>query len=74
MDGKYWKQFESSGKIQDYLNFVAVRDTESGIRQSADAFECRGNAVEERGGMANIHCGATEDAGKTGQSCRNIFM
>ena len=23
MDLKYWKQFESSGKIEDYLNFAA---------------------------------------------------
>ena len=32
MDLKYWKQFESSGKIEDYLAFVssARQETERG--------------------------------------------
>ena len=23
MEGRYWKQFESSGKVEDYLSFVS---------------------------------------------------
>ena len=26
MDEKYWRQFENSGRIEDYLNFVSHRD------------------------------------------------
>ncbi len=37
MDLKYWKQFESSGKIEDYLMFAAystqARDIETEARQ-----------------------------------------
>ena len=39
MDLKYWKQFESSGKIEDYLAFV------SSVRREAE----RGEKAKEIG-------------------------
>lgn len=46
MEEKYWKQFESSGRIEDYLSFV------SGYREDADP---AGIAGED--GHAGIYIG-----------------
>ena len=37
MNLKYWKQFESSGRIEDYLTFVSASEREAdGERQAED--------------------------------------
>ena len=46
MDLKYWKQFESSGKIEDYLTFV------SNVRREAEI----GNKAKESG-HAGVYMG-----------------
>ena len=60
MDEKYWKQFEASGRIEDYLTFVSKRE-EAGatnrteqVKQGGHAgiYNCNGNdtqAVSHRG-------------------------
>lgn len=35
MDLKYWKQFENSGKIEDYLNFVSSTRQETEREKTA---------------------------------------
>ncbi|MCH5341145.1 MAG: hypothetical protein J1E01_06745 [Acetatifactor sp.] len=46
MDLKYWKQFESSGRIEDYLAFV------SSVRREAE----RGDRAKESG-HAGVYMG-----------------
>lgn len=47
MEEKYWKQFESSGKIEDYLTFVSKNRQE----EMAKAVQMR------EGGHAGIYIG-----------------
>lgn len=65
MEEKYWKQFESSGKIEDYLNFVSHRsDTAAQMNQNqmeagghAGTYICDGNDTEggSGGGVRQTH-------------------
>lgn len=59
MVSKYWKQFENSGKIEDYLSFVSYseREKEAGqtarVDSHAGIYHCDGNYIEtvSRGGV-----------------------
>ena len=53
MDLRYWKQFENSGKIEDYLTFAACSRQEESRRTEqvkedshAGAYICDGNGSE----------------------------
>ncbi|MCI8286201.1 MAG: hypothetical protein HFH89_00750 [Lachnospiraceae bacterium] len=46
MEERYWKQFESSGRIEDYLSFV------SNMRQETDMA-----GIVREGGHAGIYIG-----------------
>lgn len=50
MDERYWKQFENSGKIEDYLSFVSSlrRDgaERTGTDEHAGIYMCDGHYTE----------------------------
>ena len=35
MNMEYWKQFENTGRIEDYLSYVSVESRDAGYRDSA---------------------------------------
>ena len=65
MDEKYWKQFESSGKIEDYLAFVsherstAAKNVTEQVKTDGHAgtYFCDGNDSEDltRGGIRQTY-------------------
>ena len=49
MVSKYWKKFENSGKIEDYLSFVSSAEREkeaAGTNDHAGEYHCNGNYIE----------------------------
>ena len=47
MEEKYWKQFESSGRIEDYLSFVSnVRQERARENDHAGTYNYNGNYSE----------------------------
>lgn len=64
MNLEYWKQFENSGRIEDYLNFVACdrqenteKESRAGERTDAGIYMCDGNRIEadSRGGIRQTY-------------------
>lgn len=70
MVSKYWKQFENSGKIEDYLSFVSDsgREEEGGQTARVDGhagiYHCDGNYIEtvSGGGVRQSGFGFDEGA------------
>ena len=55
MVSKYWKQFENSGKVEDYLSFLAREHREESkpavrVGDDAGAYLCNGNHIETDSG------------------------
>ncbi|MBR1700764.1 MAG: hypothetical protein IJ716_02290 [Lachnospiraceae bacterium] len=53
----YWKQFENSGKIEDYLSYKSMdrdRDKEKNSRRSGGDAGCKSD-YRERSGYAGNH-------------------
>ena len=64
MNLEYWKQFENSGKIEDYLSFKAYDSKEStgknsrtGEQADAGIYKCDGDHIkaDSRGGIRQTY-------------------
>jgi hypothetical protein len=53
----YWKQFENTGKIEDYLSYKASDSQQSGERIAG----CRSDYCRQVGSYAGIHTGDGND-------------
>lgn len=65
----YWAQFEHTGKVEDYLSYVSMQDTDSAGREKAED----GDTEKDQAGAnpyAGIHMGNGNDF-KT-DACRGI--
>ena len=60
---KYWKQFESSGKIEDYLNFVShERDLNAGNVSQVEQGEHAGTYLRDGNGSEDLSRGGVRQA------------
>ena len=50
MDEKYWKQFEASGRIEDYLTFVSKRGEAEGTNRTEQVGQSGHAGIYNRNG------------------------
>lgn len=64
MNLEYWKRFENSGKIEDYLNFVSCERQERSASRANLERHGTGDADTVRNGRPEIDSGEDLYAGK----------
>lgn len=64
MNMEYWKRFENSGKIEDYLNFVSCERQERSASGANFERNETGDAGMVRNGRPEIYSGEDPYAGK----------
>ena len=56
MEETYWKQFMTTGKVEDYLQFKQVSGIEGQIQKENEAGKNRGERPDAGIGKCDSHC------------------
>ena len=56
MDETYWKQFMTTGKVEDYLQFKGVSDIEENTPNKKESGNDRRERPDAGFGKCNSHC------------------
>lgn len=56
MEETYWKQFMTTGKVEDYLQFKGVSNIEGTVQNQKEAGNDKGERPDAGFGKCNSHC------------------
>ena len=56
MEETYWKQFMTTGKVEDYLQFKGVSDIEGNAHNKKESGKDRGERPDAGFGKCDSHC------------------
>ena len=56
MEETYWKQFMTTGKVEDYLHFKGVSNIEGKAQKENESAESRGERPDAGIGKCDSHC------------------
>ena len=56
MEEAYWKQFMTTGRIEDYLQFKGVSSLEGKAQKEKESVENKGETPDAGFGKCNSHC------------------
>ena len=56
MEEAYWKQFMTTGKVEDYLYFKGVSDIEGKVRNENKSGNSKGEKPDAGIGKCDSHC------------------
>lgn len=56
MEETYWKQFMTTGKVEDYLHFKEVFNIEGNIQNKEESGNDRGERPDAGIGKCDSHC------------------
>ena len=56
MEETYWKQFMTTGKVEDYLHFKEVSNIEGRVHKEQQSGKGKGERPDAGIGKCNSHC------------------
>ena len=56
MEETYWKQFMTTGKVEDYLQFKGVSNIEGTVQNQKEAGNDKGERPDAGFGKCDSHC------------------